>query len=63
MLHEPVRLTPPDSKLIQESESELLYDWRFTANQFILASSPLRLTTTFFFNGTLAVIILMYHPL
>jgi hypothetical protein len=27
------------------SESELLYDWRFTANQFVLVSSPLRLTT------------------
>jgi hypothetical protein len=26
------------------SESELLYDWRFTANQFVLAPSPLRLT-------------------
>jgi hypothetical protein len=28
-----------------ESESELLYDWRFTANQFVLAPSPLRITT------------------
>jgi hypothetical protein len=28
-----------------ESEAELLYDWRFTANQFVLAQSPLRLTT------------------
>jgi hypothetical protein len=27
------------------SESELFYDWRFTANQFVLATSPLRLTT------------------
>jgi hypothetical protein len=25
--------------------SELLYDWRFTANQFVLARSPLRTTT------------------
>jgi hypothetical protein len=24
---------------------ELLYDWRFTANQFISAASPLRITT------------------
>jgi hypothetical protein len=24
---------------------ELLYDWRFTANQFVLATSPLRLMT------------------
>jgi hypothetical protein len=31
-----------------ESESESLYDWRFTANQFSLAKSPLRLTTTNF---------------
>jgi hypothetical protein len=28
-----------------ESESELLYDWRFIANQFVLATSPLRPTT------------------
>jgi hypothetical protein len=27
-----------------ESESELLYDWPFTAHQFVLAPSPLRLT-------------------
>jgi hypothetical protein len=27
------------------SELELLYDWQFTANQFVLAPSPLRLTT------------------
>jgi hypothetical protein len=35
-------------------ESELLYDWRFTANQFVLAPSPLRLTARcfFFFNWT-----------
>jgi hypothetical protein len=29
-------------------ESELLYDWRFTANQFVLATSPLSLTTSNF---------------
>jgi hypothetical protein len=28
---------------------ELLYDWRFTANQFVLAASPLGLTTRIFF--------------
>jgi hypothetical protein len=41
-----------DCNLTQlESESELLYDWRFTANQFVLATSPLRLTTnTFIFQ-------------
>jgi hypothetical protein len=34
-----------------QSESELLYDWRFTANQFVFATSPLRLTTnTFIFQ-------------
>jgi hypothetical protein len=46
-----------------ESESELLYDWRFTANQFILASRPLRPTPSIFFNWTLTVIALMKHPL
>jgi hypothetical protein len=30
------------------SESELLYDWRFTTEQFVLATSPLRLTTSNF---------------
>jgi hypothetical protein len=34
--------------LNSESESELLYDWRFTANQFVLATNPLRLTTSNF---------------
>jgi hypothetical protein len=28
-----------------KSESQLLYDWRCTANQFVLATSPLRLAT------------------
>jgi hypothetical protein len=27
------------------AESESLYDWRFTANQFVLAPGLLRLTT------------------
>jgi hypothetical protein len=31
-----------------QSQSELLYDWRFTANQFVLATSPLRFTTSDF---------------
>jgi hypothetical protein len=31
-------------QLNYSSESELLYDWRFTANHFVLAPSPLRLT-------------------
>jgi hypothetical protein len=41
-----------DRSLLLESESELeselLYDWRFTANQFFLATSPLKLTTSNF---------------
>jgi hypothetical protein len=37
-----------------ESESELLYDWRFTTKQFVLATSPLRLTTSFFQLKTFA---------
>jgi hypothetical protein len=36
--------------LTTDLESELLYDWRFTANQFTLAPSPLRLTTSIFFQ-------------
>jgi hypothetical protein len=36
------------SRTESESESELLYDWRFTANQFISAPSPLRLTASNF---------------
>jgi hypothetical protein len=32
-----------------KSESELLYDWRFSVNQFVLAPSPLRLTARIFF--------------
>jgi hypothetical protein len=32
----------------QSQESELLYDWRFTANQFVLATRPLRLTASNF---------------
>jgi hypothetical protein len=32
-----------------ESESELLYDWRFTANQFVFATSPSRPTARNFY--------------
>jgi hypothetical protein len=32
------------------SESKLLYGWRFTANQFVLATSPLRITTSNFIS-------------
>jgi hypothetical protein len=31
-------------------ETELLNDWRFTANQFVLGQSPLRLTAKIFFS-------------
>jgi hypothetical protein len=46
--HTPLQLwrTPFES----ESESVLLYDWRFTANQFVLATSPLSLTVSIFSN-------------
>jgi hypothetical protein len=33
-----------------ESESELLYDWRFTTNQFVWAPSPLKVTARIFSN-------------
>jgi hypothetical protein len=36
-------------QLLTERESDLLYDWRFTANQFVLAPSPLRITKRAFF--------------
>jgi hypothetical protein len=36
--------------LSELDQKNLLYDWRFTANHFVLASSPLRLTTGFFFS-------------
>jgi hypothetical protein len=39
-----------DSK--SESKSKLLYDWRFTTHQFVLASNSLRLTTRDFFPPT-----------
>jgi hypothetical protein len=35
---------------VSVSESELLQDWRFTANQFVLVPSPLRLTARYFFQ-------------
>jgi hypothetical protein len=38
-----------DVKTDVQLESELLYEWRFTANQFILTPSRLRLTTSLFF--------------
>jgi hypothetical protein len=64
--HQPTHFTPLYSTALHsltelsKSESELLYDWLFTANQFILETSLLRLTTNFFFsNSELAVIVLM----
>jgi hypothetical protein len=46
-------------------ESELLYDWRFTVNQFVLAPSLLRRTTVIFFFLLLLLqaIVLVEHPL
>jgi hypothetical protein len=43
-------LAEPNCTQLSESQSELLYDWRFTANQFVLATSPVRLKTSIFFN-------------
>jgi hypothetical protein len=43
-------VTNEERRIIAHSyESELLYDWRFTANQLVLATSPLRLTTSILF--------------
>jgi GR25 family glycosyltransferase involved in LPS biosynthesis len=42
--------------LSQSQSQKLLYYWRFTANQFVLAPSPLSLMTRDFFNCTFAVI-------
>jgi hypothetical protein len=35
---------------LSDSESDLLYDWGFNAHQFVLATSPLRLATSNFFQ-------------
>jgi hypothetical protein len=40
------KAAPFQLPILQSQESELLYDWRFAANQFVLATSPLRLTTS-----------------
>jgi hypothetical protein len=37
------------SVLSGQSESELLYDWRFTTNQFVLATSPFETHDQYFF--------------
>jgi hypothetical protein len=36
--------------MISASELELLYDWQFTAKQFVLATSPLGLMASDFFS-------------
>jgi hypothetical protein len=36
----------------QSQESELLYDWWFTADQFLLVTIPFRLMTSMFFSQT-----------
>jgi hypothetical protein len=38
-------------RALAESQSHLLYDWRFAANHFVLATSPLRLTKRIFFSN------------
>jgi hypothetical protein len=43
--HQPPALLNAVSRLPCKSGLELLYDWRFSANHFVLAPSPLRLTT------------------
>jgi hypothetical protein len=40
---------PASTRVYSLLESELLYDWQFSANQLVLASSPLRLTAGMFF--------------
>jgi hypothetical protein len=39
----------PHAAIGQQCQSQLLYDWRFSANQFVLAPSPLRLMRFFLF--------------
>jgi hypothetical protein len=62
-----VEVFEPDSTLglihsESESESALLYDWRFNANQFDLALSPLRITTRdLFFQLVATLLILCYN--
>jgi hypothetical protein len=49
---------PYDSVVLKvRVKSNLLYDWRFTASQFILASSPWDPRPQIFSNWTLAVIV------
>jgi hypothetical protein len=45
----PVRNCLSTDNCLGQSESELLYVGRFTANQFVLATRPLRPTTSIFF--------------
>jgi hypothetical protein len=44
----PTLLTAVSTLSQSESESELFYDWRYTANQFVLETRPLTLTTSNF---------------
>jgi hypothetical protein len=51
------------TRWIGKSNSKLIYDVRFTANQFILVSNPLRPTTRdIFLNWALAIIVLIWNP-
>jgi hypothetical protein len=50
MLNSGLRNSPYSPCKLSQSESVLLYDWWFTANQFVLAPSPLRLAARTFFS-------------
>jgi hypothetical protein len=45
------------------SESELLQEWWFSANQFLLEPGLFETHDPYFFSWTLAVIVLILHPL
>jgi hypothetical protein len=58
---EPASTRGYGASLESESGSELLYDWRFTANHFVLAPSPLRIMTRDFLAITYQWIFLWLH--
>jgi hypothetical protein len=41
-----------NSNSSQSKSQDFLYDWRFTANQFVIEPSPLRPTTSIYFSLT-----------
>jgi hypothetical protein len=52
-------ISHPKIRRLTLSKSNLLYDWRFTANQFVLAPTPWEWGSEIFFNWTLAVIVVI----